>query len=515
MYTLKNPMLAIDSYKLGHMSQYPEGTTKVYCNLTARNFKFIKELFPKEINFFNDTAVVFGLSATIQEIYDVYEEEFFKKDIDTLLKEFSIHIKPFIGDSDDSIILENFKKLHDLGYLPLIFKTLDEGTSVKENIPMMTWYNTHPDFAWLPNYLETFISSQTWKLSTAATIAKVYKRIFSHFAIKTGSSLDFIDIQGHDFSSRGMSCFIDSSRTGSGHLTSFIGSDSISSVSFVNKYYKDPTESLIACSVPATEHSVQCMGGKESELDTYKRILKQYDTGVVSIVSDTWDYWDLITNGVAKLKEDILNRKKDSLGLCKTVFRPDSGDPADIICGTSSELHSLEQTPQEKGSVAVLDEEFGSEVNSLGYKTLDSRVGLIYGDSITPARAYDILNRLFEKNFAADNIVFGIGSFTYQHITRDTLGFAIKATYAEINGEPVQIYKEPKTDTGKNSAKGMMRVFKDDNDEYYLRDGFESDDGGYLKVRFEDGKFCNLPSFTEIRSNLSKELNAINNTGKA
>ena len=500
MYVI-NPMLSIDSYKLGHMSQYPEGTTKVYCNLTARSFQHIEGMFPNDMAFFDKKAVVFGLSSSIQEIVHSFETEFFGKNIDELISEFKTTIRPFIGDNDDSIIIDNFQNLHKLGYLPLEFKTLEEWTTVSANIPMMTWTNTHDDFAWLPNYLETIISSQTWKMSTAATIARVYKNIFNYYADLTGVSREFTQIQGHDFSSRGMSGFADSTRTGAGHLTSFIVTDAISSIGYINKYYNhDKSTDVIGVSVPATEHSVMCMGGEETELDTYRNLLKQYPTGVVSIVSDTWDYWDLISNGTQELKEEILSRKPDSLGLAKTVFRPDSGNPVDIICGTSK---STTGTVQEKCSVCVLDEIFSSDVNERNYKTLNQKIGLIYGDSITPIRAHKILNKLEKKGFSSANIVLGIGSFTYQFITRDSLGFAIKATYGEINGKGIQIFKAPKTDSAKKSAKGMLRVEKL-NGEYYLIDGLDSDEGGYLKTIFKDGSFQNLPTFKEIRERLDK-----------
>ena len=494
-----NPMLAIDSYKLGHMTMYPEGTELVYCNLTARNFEHLKKTLPNDFQFFNDKAVVFGLSGAVQEINEIFKNNFFDKDFEELSEEFRQTIRPFIGDNDDTMIVENFRKLHELGYLPLVFKTLPEGSQVPANVPMMTWYNTHPDFAWLPNYLETFISAQVWKLITSATISKIYKNIFDYYGELTGVSKGVRLIQGHDFSARGMSSIYDAIRTGAGHLTSFIGSDTIGATKWIEKYYNP--KGLIAVSVPATEHSVMCMGTKEKELDTYRRIMKKYPFGVVSIVSDTWDYWDLITNGTKALKEDILNRYYDSNGLAKVVLRPDSGNPVDIICGTKMED---DRTPQEKGSIKVLDEIFGSQKNDAGYKVLNEKVGLIYGDSITPIRAHNILKKLMKKGYASNNVVLGIGSFTYQYVTRDTLGMAIKATAAIIDGKVVKIFKEPKTDSGKRSAKGFMKVVKM-NGDYVLVDNLENDDGGELKMMFRDGTFINLPTFDEIRERLTQQ----------
>lgn len=255
----------------------------------------------------------------------------------------------------------------------------------------------------------------------------------------------------------------------------------------------------------------------EAEVASFRHIFKKYPRGVVSIVSDSYDYWNTITNMAKELKPDIMARGKDSLGLCKTVFRPDSGNPVDVICGTLKyNINDLEKNPEftiagamirnlkpeEKGSVHVLYDTFGGTKTPTGHIQLDEHVGLIYGDSITPVRAYNILRKLDEKGFASGNIVLGIGSYTYNYLTRDSLGFAMKATYAEIDGKGVQIFKQPKTDSGKNSAKGMLRVDKIGN-EYVLVDGLDNDDGGELKVIFEDGKFVNLPTFSQIRERLA------------
>lgn len=492
MYEI-NPLLAIDSYKLGHMTMYPEGTTKVYCNLTPRTSKRLTESMPN--GFYDGKIVVYGVSASIQEINNAFYKYFFLKPKHQVLEEFKEAISPFIGDNPCDKLLTNISKLHDLQYLPLLVKSLPEGARINPGIPMMTITNTHPDFAWLPNYLETFLSAQIWKLSTAATIANVYKNIFKHYAKLTGVDDSFCDWQGHDFSSRGMSGIIDASRTGSAHLTSFMGSDSVSSVGYARQYYE--AKGFIAGSVPATEHSVMCLGSQEGEADTFRRLFKLYPKGIVSIVSDTWDYWNTITEIALELKPEIMAREKDSMGFCKTVFRPDSGNPVDIIVGSEDR----DRTVEEKGSVQCLWETFGGTETAKGYKVLDEHVGLIYGDSITPQRAVDILQGLADKGFASSNIVLGIGSYTYQYITRDTLGFAMKATYAEINGEGVQISKQPKTDSGKNSAKGMLRVDLVDGD-YVLTDCLDTDVGGKLSTLFFDGDFYDTSTLQEIRDRL-------------
>lgn len=211
---------------------------------------------------------------------------------------------------------------------------------------------------------------------------------------------------------------------------------------------------MIGVSVPATEHSVMCMGTEDSELETFKRLICElYPSGVVSIVSDTWDFWRVITEFTVALKPEILARQPNALGLAKLVFRPDSGDPVKIICGDpDAEVGS----PAYKGAVECLWEVFGGTTTDQGYKVLNERVGLIYGDSITLDRAQRILEGLEAKGFASNNLVFGIGSFTYNYLTRDTFGFAVKATWGQVNGVGRELFKDPITDSG---VKNLRKVY--------------------------------------------------------
>ncbi|PIL49930.1 nicotinate phosphoribosyltransferase, partial [Acinetobacter baumannii] len=231
--------------------------------------------------------------------------------------------------------VDHIEALHDLGYLPLRIKALPEGSRVNMRVPVLTVINTDPRFFWLTNYIETVLSAELWKSCTTATIAYEYKRLLTQYAVKTGAPLDFIPVQGHDFSSRGMSGIYDAAQSGVGHLTSFIGTDSVASIDYAEEYYN--ATGVIGVSVPATEHSVMCMGTEDSELETFKRLICElYPSGVVSIVSDTWDFWRVITEFTVALKPEILARQPNALGLAKLVFRPDSGDPVKIICGDTN-----------------------------------------------------------------------------------------------------------------------------------------------------------------------------------
>lgn len=488
-------LTSLDSYKLGHADQYPAGTTKVYSNFTPRS----EWHFNVPDQYKDGKVVWFGLQGFLQEMQSVWDQTFFNVDIEAELADVAEIYAPFCGPNGFN--LDRLRALHNLGYLPLEIKALPEGTRVPVNVPVLTITNTLPEFYWLPNFLETWLSTELWKSSTSASTSYVYRKIINRYAELTGGSLEFVDWQGHDFSMRGMSGVQDAAKSGAGHLISFLGTDNIAAVKYLRDAYRGK-ETFIGGSVPATEHSVMCAGGKESEVETFRRLLKTYPSGVLSIVSDTWDFWNVITNTARELKDEIEARVPDSIGLAKTVFRPDSGDPVFIICGNPE---AEPGTPEFKGAVECLDEIFGSTVNAKGFKTLNPRVGLIYGDSITPQRAEQILFRLAEKGYASDNIVFGIGSFTFQYTTRDSLGFAMKATYVEIEGVGQAIFKDPKTDGGtKKSARGLLCVGKNDIGDYVLFNDVSPnyEKAGQLRRVFLDGELYNIDSFEDIRARL-------------
>lgn len=486
-----------DFYKTDHRPQYPNGTTMVYSNLTPRSDRLLIKSF-----LWDGKIVWFGAQKFVKEfLIDEYNKTFFNLPKDKAVARYKRRLDTSLGP--DAVSVDHIAALHDLGYLPIEIKVLPEGSRVNIRVPTLTIKNTLPEFFWLTNDLETVLSCELWKMSTSATIAYEYHRLLVHYAKLTGSPLEFVQFQGHDFSMRGMSNRQDAGSTGMGHLLSFTGTDTIPAIDYAEYFYNANAEvELIGTSVPASEHSVMCMGSKESEIETFRRLMKDvYPTGIVSIVSDTWNFWRVVTEYANTLKEDILSRPVNGLGLSKVVFRPDSGDPVKIICGDpDAEVDS----PAYKGAVQCLWEVFGGTETSTGHKLLDSHVGLIYGDSITIERAVRILEGLHQKGFASANMVLGIGSYTYQYITRDTLGFAVKATYGEINGEGVELEKDPITDSGtKKSACGLLRVEKEgDNFVLYDRQTKEQEEQGELRTIFKDGKLIVDEDFSTIRKRL-------------
>jgi len=477
-----NPLLLTDGYKVDHRRQYPDNTTLVYSNWTPRKSR---------INGV-DEIVFFGLQYFIKKyILEDFETYFFKLPKEKVIAEYSRRINNYLGENQ--VGTTHIEALHDLGYIPMVFKALPEGASVPVRVPMFTMYNTLPEFFWLTNYFETLLSAVVWMPCTSATIAKQYRIILDRFASETSSIPEFVDWQGHDFSMRGMAGIEASLISASGHLLSFKGTDTIPAIDLLEKYYNANSDhELIGGSVSATEHSVMCMGTTEGELETFRRLICDiYPKGILSIVSDTWDLWKVLTEFMPALKQDILHRDG------KVVIRPDSGDPVDIICGTpNGKTESVR-----KGVIELLWDTFGGQLNVKGYKELDSHIGAIYGDSITIERAVQICERLKAKGFASTNIVFGIGSYTYQYNTRDTFGFAMKATYGEVNGEGREIFKDPVTDDGtKKSAKGLMKI-ELNNGKYNLVDQatWTEEQKGELKEVFRDGVLLVDHNLADIR----------------
>lgn len=478
-----------DGYKLDHRRQYPDKTQFVLSNWTPRSSRFKDQ----------DFAVFFGLQYFTQAyLVELANATFFSRPVNEVTEKYQRRLDGYFGPND--IGVEHIRELHKLGYIPLEFMALPEGTRVPLRVPMFTIENTHHDFFWVTNYIETLLSSVIWQPCTSATTALRYRQLLTFWAQCTGADENFVDWQGHDFSFRGMGGPEASALSGAGHLLSFTGTDSLPAIELLERYYG--SEGMIGGSVPATEHSVMCAGGQESELQTFQRIMKLYPTGIVSVVSDTWDLWHVIGNILPQLKNQVMARNG------KLVIRPDSGNPVDIICG---DQNAPEGSMARKGVVAALWDIFGGTTTNAGFGVLDPHIGVIYGDSITEQRADLICKRLAGKGLASSNVVFGIGSYTYQYTTRDVYGFAMKATWAQVDGQDNQLFKDPKTDSGeKRSARGRVAVVRGSNGRLQLVDGLsfltqhELPEEGLLRLVWRNGETIKHQSLDDIRATLRK-----------
>lgn len=482
--------LLCDFYKIAHRAMYPLGTEVVYSTWTPRASRM------KDVN----EVVVLGQQAFIKDmLIDFFNANFFWQPKEKVVADYARVIKATLGDPNPET--KHIAELHDLGYLPLEIKALPEGSVAPLRVPTMTIQNTDPRFFWLTNFIESLASCELWQPSTSATIAREYRKLLDKAALETVGNTDFVQFQGHDFSMRGMSSLRSAMLSGLGHLTQFAGTDTIPAIQGAEALYGANVEKeLVGTSIPATEHSIQCAYGDDVEY--YRNMISRvHPSGFVSIVSDGYDFWDVIGRVIPMLKNDILARKGGPIG-DRVVVRPDSGDPVKIVCGDpDAPVGSL----QHKGAIEALWDIFGGTTTEKGYKLLDSHIGLIYGDAITLRRAEEIVGRLKEKGFASINVVFGIGSYTYQYNTRDTFGYALKSTLCVINGSEKQIFKDPKTDDGtKKSQKGRVVVLKDGK-SFKFQDGFSLNDkvaGDQLQTVFKDGKLLVDHKFSEIRTRL-------------
>lgn len=483
------PLFQTDAYKLGHLQQYGLAgeVTGVYSNYTNRGSR-IQDI---------GAVVHFGLQAFLDTYADSFRV-FFDAEEDQVCAAYEARLAGILGPN--TIGSAHIRALHRLGFLPLRFCAVPEGTAVPLRIPSFTIENTHPDFFWLTNYVETVLSAQIWQASTTATVARAMRETLEAAAARTGTPAGAVDWQGHDFSYRGMSSNETAAMSGAAHLLSFTGTDSLVSIDWIERHYGGE---FIAGSVPATEHSVMCAGiATVGERELFERLLSLYPSGIVSVVSDTFDLWRVLTEYLPALKEEVLARDG------KLVIRPDSGDPVDILCGVEEESRPDASPAERKGVIELLWDTFGGTVNAAGYKELDTHIGAIYGDSITRERALRITERLAAKGFASGNVVFGMGSFGYQYQTRDTFMSAIKATWIRVDGRGVDIRKDPVTDSGtKKSATGRLAVVRDPEGRMRLieRATPAEEADSLLQPVWEDGVFLRRQSFPEIRAVLSRQ----------
>lgn len=559
MLNQESPILFADFYKPSHISMYDKRSEIVQDNMTPRNAKHFIHFAD------NDQRVMFaGLQGFIKWfLIDMFNNNFFN-----LPKEEAVADYREVCDSSIGIgMVETwgFEALHDLGYLPLEIRALPEGTLSPVQVPMFTIQNTHPDFYWLPNFLESVISAETWKTITTATTFWQYRKLSEKWAAETCDNNDHVAFQNHCFAYRGEAGTHDAAQSEFGQLINSMGTDTIPAILYARRYYNMKGK-FVAGSIPASEHSVATtnigfivgrLQGENpdltldearflAEVEFMKRYITEiFPKGFVSYVADSYDFWAIITKAAAILKQEIMARDG------RVVFRPDSGVPEHIIAGyytdggdyasfeeaydanaeagyelvqvlgkfyrvkQSSGFDVIDETDEVPyheavGAVQCLWDIFGGEVNSKGYKVLDSHIGLIYGDSITVARAKDIFERLKDKGFASSNIVYGVGSFTTQYTTRDSLGMAVKATGAVIDGQQIMVVKEPKTDLGKKSAKGFLKVVRNMFGQLELIDNcqledVQSDDNELRRV-FYNGKLIVDEDLTTIRERAAAQL---------
>ena len=491
-------LLLCDTYKTVHQNMYPSSLQQLVSYWVPR-----KTMFSSNGEY--TKMVFFGLQAFIQEyLIKYFNDNFFDQPLDDILTTYKKYMNIQLGEGNYDV--EPLIKLHQLGYLPLKINALPEGSLVNMGVPCIEITNTDDDFAWLVQWIECILQSELWKTCNHATIGNLYYRLAKLYYDKTVD--DNIDPRNAfaDFGMRGMSCMNEATRCSAAWLLSSNKTSSIPALPYIDKYYDaDCSFNHIGIGAISTEHSV--MGANYAldgdERTFVKRLLTElYPHASFSMVSDTYDYWNMVENILPSLKEEIMNHDG------KLLVRPDSGDQFEVTVETVQKLWDT----------------FGGTVNSKGYKILDPHIGVILGDGSTLNCVRKIWKELERRGFAANNVIFGIGAFCFTAIfegdrmivnTRDTFGIAAKATWGLFDNKELFIFKDPKTDTSqlKKSHKGLVFV-EQDGDEFKYTDGLYSED--YIKMLnenhvsalrtvFQDGRMYNRETFSTIRERLANQ----------
>lgn len=482
-----NPMLLIDFYKAVHAEMLPAKITKSVSYFTPRMSR---------VRMWNK-VVMFGLQGFVKTyLIDYFNERFFERPIDEVISEYERIMDASLGKGVYG--LQKIKDLHALGYLPIEIWALPEGTKVPMHVPMFCITNTHDDFAWLPQALESLISAEAWHPMLVATVGATYRDIVNKFYDETCDDSVSRNKALGSFDFRGEECTDSAIKAAAGWCLSFVNTATVPVIPYLEKLYNcDCTKEPVAFGSPSTEHAVMCSNYAVDgdEVTLLKRLLTEiYPDTSFSAVLDSYDYWNVIDNVLPQIKPEIMAHNGCML------MRGDSGDCIEVVTKT----------------VFKLWDEFGGTINSKGYKVLDPHVKVIYGDSITIQRCERIYEILKDNGFAASNVALGVGSFSFQCVeedgilkpfTRDTFSSCIKATYCEIDHKPYPIFKNPKEGGFKKSQKGCCLVYKNDNGELCYKDEYtwkevSGNSKQELKAIFRNSELLIDDSLANIRNRL-------------
>ena len=407
----RNPILNKDSYKLSHSALYPSGITAMSAYITARK-KF-------------ELLTFFGLQIALQD-----QEPIRQYHIDDAIKFAAAHGEPF-DPKPWQKVLESYG-----GWLPLKIYAVAEGTNLPSGLPLVRIECEDPDLFWMAMDCETWLQRAVWYPTSIASNDLKNRRMLRRFLLETSDKPEHLDFMLHDFGGRGVSSEETARIGGAAHLVHFCGSDTISGTLEMNRVYRSP---MAAFSVPASEHSVQCSWGPMHQEKYLEHVLDTYAKpgAIVSIVIDGYDTFREAERLCTDFKDQIIASG------AKIVFRPDSGDPIDIV----PRLLKMQELA------------FGAKRNTKGFKVLNN-VGVIQGDGVDYDKMEEVLEAVTRHRFAADNIVFGSGGSLLQKVNRDTYGFAMKASAIKQNNAWRGIFKKPITDSGKTSEAGRMTLLR-------------------------------------------------------
>ena len=465
MKLAKNIILNTDSYKVSMFKQYPVGTAGVYSYIESRGGRY-------------DRTVFFGLQAFIKEYL---LKAITQADIDIANEILTAHGEPF-NRAGWQYILDKHN-----GYLPVVIRSVPEGTVVPVSNVLATIENTDPECFWLTTWLETALLRAIWYPTTVATQSWKIKQVIKDYLERTGDP-SIIDFKLHDFGARGVSSMESAGIGGAAHLVNFMGTDTISGILFAREYYN---AGIAGFSIPAAEHSTITSWGRAGEVDAYRNMLNQFAKpgSIVAIVSDSYD----IFNAASKLWGEELKQKVIDSG-ATVVIRPDSGDPETVCLKL----------------VQILHNKFGAVKNSKGFFVLNN-VRLIQGDGVNEHTIRCILGAFQAYGYSADNIAFGMGGALLQQVDRDTQKFAMKCSSALVNGKWIDVQKDPVTDSGKKSKAGRVTLWKSGGEwiSAVKQPTGWTDKGigpfvDVLEEVYRDGKLVKETDFATVRANSNK-----------
>lgn len=461
----KNFILNTDAYKQTHYRMLPKKLTNQFSYIESRGVS--DKGVPPEVLFFGLQIYLNKLSRVriTQENIDE-ADEFTKK----------VFGQEVLNKSGWKKIVEQYG-----GKIPVTISAVPEGTLVPSRNVLVTVENEDPELGWLINHIETSLLRAVWYPTTVATTSFGIKRLILRWAAKTGGNLS-IPFHLNDFGARGVSSEESAEIGGAAHLVNFLGSDTLEGIKCIMENYDSD---VCGHSVPASEHSATIVYGKENESKAYEHMLTEFPNGIISIVSDSYDLYDAVKNIFGKeLRHLIYNRNG------KLVVRPDSGYPPLVTVQV----------------IKLLAESFGYTINAEGYKVLDSKVGVIYGDFISYGMVDDILSAVADAGFSTDNVVFGMGGALLQQVNRDTYKFAMKTSAAKVDGKWIDVSKNPSTDHGKKSKSGKLMLISNNGNFETIRYNDLYRNENLLIPVYKNGEVIKKYSFKEIRERSNKFL---------
>ena len=458
---MRNLILNTDSYKTSHYVQYPEGAEAVSSYIESRGGEYAETL-------------VFGLQAFIKQYLTT---PITADNIDEAEAVLTAHGVPFNRDGWEYIL-----NTYD-GYLPIEIQAVPEGVSLPVGNVMAQVKNTDPKCAWLTSYVETSLLRAIWYPTTVATVSKACKNIISRYLDETADSSEGLGFKLHDFGARGASSEETAALGGAAHLVNFMGTDTISGLMLARRFYG---ADMAGFSIPAAEHSTITSWGKDGESAAYANMIKQVggDGKMVAVVSDSYDFWNAIDN----IWGDELKEQVETMG-GTLVVRPDSGEPVEVV-------------PEALERLMV---KFGYTTNSKGYRVLPGCIRLIQGDGVSVKSIEAILEALKQRSISADNIAFGMGGELLQKVNRDTQKFAMKASAIQINGQWMDVFKDPITDPGKRSKRGRLALVKNNNGYQTIREDELGAQTNELVTVFRNGDTLVNWNFDEIRARADQQ----------